>query len=204
MALTEIQLDVFRELVNIGIGRAAGALNGMLQTRIYLQVPRVKFLTPPGLREEMNTLNNEKLSIVRLRFGGSFSGSTSLVFPPDSAVKLVDIITDVTDETSDLDAIKIGTLTEVGNIVINGVMGSISNVLEQHLNYVIPIYMEGAVDMILDGEGKPDIDPAILYAQADFTAKQHHITGSIILLFEIGSLDKFIAAIDKLLASTHQ
>ncbi|MFC1975106.1 chemotaxis protein CheC [Chloroflexota bacterium] len=192
---TPDQIDVLKELINIGVGRAAGMLNDMLQSRVQLQVPYVKIFSPLTLQEEMGELGSEKLSTVRLSFKGPFSGIASLVFPPDSAGKLVDILTGEEPVTPDLDSIRIGTLTEVGNIILNGVMGSIGNVLEKHINYSVPTYMENNIESLLLTDGL-DANTTILLAHTRFTIEQLQIEGDIILLFEVGSFDALLAAID--------
>jgi chemotaxis protein CheY-P-specific phosphatase CheC len=45
------QLDALRELINIGIGRAAGVLNEMLSAHIQLYVPDVEILSAEESRE---------------------------------------------------------------------------------------------------------------------------------------------------------
>lgn len=192
---TAEQIDVLKELINIGVGRAAGMLNDMLQSRVLLQVPYVKIFTPATLQSEIEELGNEKLSTVRLTFKGPFSGIASLVFPPDSAGKLVDILTGEEPGETDLDSIRIGTLTEVGNIILNGVMGSMGNVLEKHINYSVPTYLENNIEQLLLAENV-GMDTTILLAHTRFSIKQLQIEGDIILLFEVGSFDALLEAID--------
>ncbi len=45
MELTAAQLDALKELINIGIGRAAGMLNDMVNSHVSLQVPQVRILS---------------------------------------------------------------------------------------------------------------------------------------------------------------
>ncbi len=152
MNLSTDQIDALRELINIGVGKAASVLNDMVNCHITLQVPYIKILSPESLKDEMEELGKFRVSAVRLGFKGPFSGSAALVFPPDSASKLVAVLTEEESKTSDLDSLRIGTLSEVGNIVINGVMGSISNVLEQSINYSLPNYIEDSIENLLASE----------------------------------------------------
>ena len=67
----------------------------------------------------------------------------------------------------------IGTLTTIGNIVINSVTGSISNVLRQYMNYALPVYLEDTVENILltNNVSNLTINLTILLAQARFDLK---------------------------------
>jgi len=198
MNVTGNDIDALKELINIGVGRAAGSLNRMLKTHISLQVPYVKIFSPLELKDEIaKEFNAGKLSAVRLVFRGPFTGNASLVFPPDSAAKLVDIVTGEEPGTADLDALRIGALTEVGNIVLNGVMGSIGNILKQHIRYSLPTYSENTIEDLLT-LNVADSTTTIVLAQTHFVIEQFKIEGDIVLLFEVGSFDALLVAIDSI------
>jgi len=194
--LTADQLDALKELVNVGIGHAAGMLNEMIEFRIRLNVPVVSLLTLSELQQELGgRLGLEELAAVKLDFSGSFAGTAQLIFPTESAATLVAILTGEEASSPDLDSLKIGTLTEVGNIVINGVMGSISNMLTQPLHYDVPTYLEEDIQHLMPLE---DSDPAanVLLAQARFDVEELEVQGDIVLFFGVGSFDTLLTAID--------
>lgn len=197
--LTEEQIDALQELINIGVGRAASMLNEMLDSPIVLQVPSIKILNLSQLNQELvQKFTNGQLSTVKLSFTGSFSGMAELVFPTESAATLVALLTGEEPGTPDLDLVKIGTLSEIGNIVINGVMGSISNLLKQHMNYALPIYAEDSIEKLLQLENYND-RTVFLLAQARFSIEHLELIGDIILIFETSSFEVLIEAIDRLL-----
>ncbi len=196
MELTSDQVDILKELINIGIGRAAGMLNTMLRSHVLLRIPFIEALAPSTLREKHQELGKDKLSTVQLAFKGPFSGTASLVFPAESAAKLVSVLTEDELSLSDLDSIRVGTLTEIGNIVLNGVMGVISNEIKQRIHYSVPRYVENPLQTLLTSSG-PNADATVIWVQAQFTIEQHQIDGDIILLFEVGSLDVLLAALDQ-------
>jgi len=198
MKLSTRQLDALQELVNIGIGQAAGVLNDMIDSPIRLQIPYLQILTPIDVEEELEQhLNGEQIAAVQLKFTGSFGGIAQLVFPTNSAAMLVTMLTGEEVGTHDLDSVKIGTLSEVGNIVINGVMGAISNVLQQRLNYSIPTYSEGTIASLLVSGGLAT-DTVVLLAQTSFMIERLHIEGDIILIFNVNSFDTLLTAINQL------
>ena len=89
-----------------------------------------------------------------------------------------------------------GTLLEVGNIVLNGVMGSIGNLLKTRFTFAVPDFMEDTVEKIMSIHGK-DTDSALV-AWAKFHVKFHKIEGRIVLIFEQRLLPKLVAAIEAL------
>ena len=198
MKLTADQLDALTELINIGVGQAAGMLNEMIEFRIQLQVPWLQLLSSSELQQELGKrLGKERLSSVQLEFSGSFSGNVQLVFPTESAATLVEVLTEEKSESPALDELKIGTLTEVGNIVINGVMGSISNILTQSIHYDVPHYIEEDINYLLSLPAqKYDNEGEFLLAQTRFDIEELQVQGDIILFFHVGSFHALLAAID--------
>ncbi|MEH2250615.1 chemotaxis protein CheC [Nostoc sp.] len=195
MNVTAEEMDALQELINIGVGRAASLLNEMVDSHIRLKIPVVKVLTPADAYQELTTrFHEETLAFVKLPFTGSFYGTASLIFPTDSASTLVAVLTGEDPGSVDLDAVKIGTLSEIGNIVINGVMGSLSNVLKRHVNYTLPVYLEDTVENFL--LSAYESDSKILLAQARFTIERLEIIGDIILIFLVGTFDALINAIN--------
>lgn len=196
--LTSEQLDALQEIVNIGVGRAAAMLNEMVDARIVLEVPTIQLLSASQLLQEMiKRFNSQSISVVRLGFSGSLSGTAELMFPTDSASVLVAVLTGEDLDSPDLDAVKIGTLSEIGNIVINGVIGSISNILEQRMEYKIPSYCEDTIEnLLLSGRNMTD-DVVFILAQARFAIEQLEIVGDIMLIFEMEAFDNLLKAIDR-------
>lgn len=199
MILTLYQLDALREMINIGVGRAAGILNAMLRSHIILRLPEVGVLSKAEVEAKASQYGAEVFAAVRLGFRGPFAGNASLVFPEDSAAKLVVMLTEgeagLSDD-NDLDSIRIGTLTEVGNIVLNSVMGAIGNDLKQHIFYSVPTFQEESLRKML-ADSTPDADSNVVWVQTQFSVEDHPIDGDIILVFEMGSLDLLLNAVNR-------
>jgi chemotaxis protein CheC len=190
------QVDALKELINVGVGRAAGMLNQLVNTHIQLQVPDVTVLTMEEYSEKLEEIISEKLAIVRLGFEGAFSGVAELVFPEESAINLVAVLSDEEPGTPDLDAAKTDALTEVGNIVLNSVMGSFANILNERLSFHLPVYSNDAGD-VLRGPDRDIARDKIIIAQVHFTIRKLETVGDIILLFEMGSFDALLSHVDK-------
>lgn len=196
---TPYQLDVFKEIVNTGVGKAAASLNQMLDSHIELDVPSIVIfqLDEPG--EELGAFLDTDLSCVQLQFSGSFGGTAALVFPPQSAVKLVATLTGEDPQAPYLNAVMAGTLNEVGNIVINGVIGTIGNILHKPFDFSIPNYLEGRLQELLNLH-QPSPGLTVLLIRTRFQIQDRQIEGNIFLIFELGSFDAFFGALEDLAA----
>jgi chemotaxis protein CheC len=202
MKQNQEMIDVLQELINIGIGRAAGMLNEMLDTHVILQVPIIRILSRHDLELELGGISGNTLATVQMGFKGPFSGNALLLFPPDSANNLVSVLTGEDSVEDDMDAIRTGTITEIGNIVINGVMGSISNAIEKQLSYSVPSYTEDSLLNILHQNGEEALTDTIILARTHFIIEKHFIYGDIILFFEVGSFDTLMECVELLIEKT--
>jgi chemotaxis protein CheC len=199
--INEEAIDAIREIVNIGVGRAAGQLQEMTGSHIRLQIPSITIVPFNEITASGNTLiSGDTLSAVLLDFKGTFSGISAVVFPPESAAALVMLLTGEHEKSPELDAMRIEALKEVGNIIINAVMGSIANVLSERLIYSIPTYYEGPIENLARLKRKNVHDECVLLARTNFLVEKLNVEGDILLILEIGSLDALVESINRVLA----
>ncbi len=197
---TEEQLEVLKELINIGVGRGASVLNSMIRTHIELQIPDLGILSFDDLILEIEKIAPGELALVELGFReGSFTGSTQLIFPSEVASKLIYIMTGVEDEEGDFNSLRSGAFLEVGNIVLNSVVGSFSNVLSMHLNYSVPNYLEGDLNGVMKSNMNRESTGEIILAKTRFLLKEQNIHGIFALFFEMKGFEHLLGAIDNLM-----
>jgi len=190
MQITPEQKDALTELINIGVGHAASTLNFLINHKIRLSVPEIEIKSLHAIQSAPPV--HDDISAVSMNFHGDFDGNASLVFPLESARILVGVLTGEAADSAELDDLRSGTLAEVGNILLNGVMGSLSNMLASTLEYSVPNYQEGSLSQML-GHQKAE---AVLMARATFYIDELCITGNILLFFEIESFQTLLQTLD--------
>ncbi|MFC1592372.1 chemotaxis protein CheX, partial [Thermodesulfobacteriota bacterium] len=156
--LSEIEIDALTEIINIGVGKAASSLHDIIGTHIVLKVPRIELFPLEKLPEVVSRLDQKSVSSVLQSFQGDFTGSAALIFPPESAVRLVSALTGDEIASPSLDSVRGGTLMEIGNIVINSILGTMGNILECNLNFSLPEYRD--INKIVDLIAPPTIEGA--------------------------------------------
>ena len=181
--------DALSELVNIGVGRAAASLSSMVQERIDLSVPKVMTISFSelrhhlGLEKEMSM--DPDISIVQQPFGGKVGGTASILFPLASARKLVGLLTSGALSSEELDLEMEAALTEVGNILINGVMGTIGNITGMDINFQLPEYLKCTADELEHSFQNREL----MLAMVLISISGQEITGHLILLFDLPSIE---------------
>jgi chemotaxis protein CheC len=189
-------MDALTELVGLGIGKAADVLNSMLDSHIGLSVPSVRLVHGAELVEVLSRDGGNALSAVQMRYAGSMKGSVDLIFSAGEAGRLVDCI--IGEETvlaeEGLDALRSGTLCEVGNIIINAIMGTLSNVLKLNLSYTVPSYIEGNASLLVDEAGVME-GHIVLLAETEFTVEAKSIRGRVAIFFSPVSFELLHSAV---------
>ncbi|MDX8407975.1 MAG: hypothetical protein R8L58_06275 [Mariprofundaceae bacterium] len=199
MILTDEQRDVLTELINIGVWHAASTLNVLIGHKVSLVVPEVKILAMDQLSEALPEQTRQSLATVSMKFHGDFDGYSSLIFPTDSASILITSLTDEAPDSDELDEMRSGTLTEVGNILLNGVMGSISNMLNTTLGYCVPEYHETSMHKLVQ-RNCGDADTFLL-ARTNFAIDNLKVEGYVIMFFRIESFHRLMKTINRELAA---
>ena len=197
MYISPEHLDALQELINIGVGRAAGSLTQMWEKPIRFHVPFIRLGKPDEVFQEIQRIPDTTLSSVQLPFKGTFKGSAYLLFPIDSAAALVTALTGEAEDTDTMDSLREATLTEIGNIVLNGVMGSLANILQNQITYSVPFYQETSLQELLQPTPS-DSSEMVLWAHTQFTIEEYDLTGDIMLMFSIPDLGLLINAVSKL------
>ena len=195
--LDEKYIDIIREMVNIGVGQAADTLNQIINSHIALHVPVVKVIEFSNLHKELHELVAENNASINLNFAKGLNGSAKLIFPTNSATKLVKLfVGDLyeNDEDTSLDELRISALTEIGNVIINTIIGTISNELGIEITYTVPEYEEEIINEYSPENGEREY--MILLCQANFMAKEVDISGNLVIFFNIDHFNEFIKILE--------
>jgi len=196
--LNNEQLDLFTELINIGVGKAAKLLNELISSPIKLSIPKIIVERPIDLVKKLKPGKSTTYYAVKLQFEGSFNGIAEIVFPSESGNNLVSILTGEEPYSDELDGLRAGTLNEVANMLLNGVMGTISNIIKEDFNYSIPVYSEDIFEnLFIDPTSE---DKIVLFGETHFVVESADIEGDIIVLLELFYFESLKSELNRLLS----
>lgn len=193
--ISDRSLSILQELINIGVGKGAQVLNTLLSHHVELDVPVVTETTPAGLMGALGLDPTQALSCVQMGYRGSLQGEVQLLFPSEAAAQMVSLIVGDGHAPEELDDIRQATLTEVGNIVINAVVGTLSNLFGFHLQYTLPSYRGGTLGVIEDQESLAAME-VILLAKTSFTIQDLWLTGNMVLFFSLPTFQNLENALE--------
>jgi chemotaxis protein CheC len=187
--LDELERDALTELANIGVSRAASNLRDMVGHQVLLSVPAVEVIT----REHATTLLGERarggLVAVHQAFAGDFSGRALLIFPESNSLELVRAVAGGNLPLEDIVDLEQEALAETGNIVLNGCLATIANVLQRTLKVSLPEVIRGGGPDFLAKAGASEEQDVVLFLYIDFCVNERDIRGYIALLMDLSSLE---------------
>lgn len=182
--------------MTIGAGHGAEILNNMFNTHVGLKVPEVKVVSSEEFGSDLTgEFSEDILYAVKLHFEGKFCGTAKLIFSVSEVDRLIEVFVPFPPENIEPESIRRDSMTEIGNIVLNSVLGSVSNQINLHFKYKVPRVTTGSIEEILS-ERPVHEDSVILLAKTRFILENLSVNGNIIIYFETSSLENLISIIN--------
>lgn len=198
MTVSSQHLESLKELINIGIGRSTQALDDMIDKSVSFSIPETQILPRGDLKTKLRQLEYDTLASIKIDFTGTFTGFSGLIFQSKGADKLVSMLLGIDENEEPDPEERKEAIIEVGNIILNSVVGTISNLTKSHFQYTVPHYEEGTSDTIFTIDSEKT-DPILIYGQSHFFIDEVNLGGDIILLMEMDAVDSLDTAEDDLL-----
>jgi len=202
-SLSELHLDVFREIGNIGSSSAAVALSKIVEKKISLSLPLVKILQ---FNEVTQVVGGEETQVIGIMqpMQGDLTGHILFLLgvqpAHDLAMLLLSRMLNVSGppkESGVFDEMEMSALLEIGNIMISSYLSAISSMTGLKITTAIPqiaMDMAAAIMSILAIEfGK--VGDHVLYISSEVTQNNIKIGGDFFLVPDMKSLSTLLNAL---------
>lgn len=195
--LNTAQIDVLREIGNIGAGNAATALASMLNKKVDMAVPKVKILEFKDVNE---TLGGAEILVVGLLFrvSGDLTGNIMFILRYEAAAALVNMLMGKpVDMEKGFDEIELSALKEIGNILAGSYLSAMAGLTNLKIIPSVPhlaIDMAGAILSVPAIEfGK--VGDTVLYIETEFLDIGSKVVGDFFLVPDVDSYDILLRAL---------
>lgn len=194
MELTLEQKDTLTELINIGYGRAAGALSELTGYRITLEVPQVSMHEIEAISPMLEQLMDEDVASVSQGFSGPISGNALLMLEQQAAVVLSRLLTDDRGSSDELDSGAREIITEVGNILLNACLGVFGNLLHVHVTFAVPQLFVQKLSRVFENVAEQTAEQMHygLMIHTRFFVRAGDVMGYLVIVLGITSLDRLL------------
>ena len=195
--LNELQLDALTEMVNIGVNRAAAGLREMVGEQVHLSVPNVALV---GRDQAIATLAaTEASSLVGIHqvFDGDVTGRALLIFPDTKSLELVRAVAGSEMSLEEIIELEHEALAEIGNIILNGCMATLANMLQRNLKMSLPEILRGKPEIFFNLEPPPEAGEIVMFLYINFAIRQRDIRGYIAMLMDMPSMAALQVLLDE-------
>ena len=186
--LSPLEIDALTEVFNIGVGRAANALNKRVSQAVDLSIPEVELLSNVAVKSRLNFDANMEISTVTQSFIGDFRGQGLLMFDQKNGLQLVSELLGNKVPLDALSELEEDSLVEIGNVVLNACFGTIINLLHASITIEMPGFIQGDINKVFTYTSEQEWS---LYIKVKFSLANKNIVGHIFFLMDITSLEVF-------------
>lgn len=192
--LNDIQLDVLREIGNIGSGNAATSLSGMLAHPIGIDVPKINIL---DYNQVVQSLGGPEAMIVGLllMLDGDVNGMMMFLLKQDFAhVALNALLGQTYQDFGEIDEMGTSAIQEVGNIMAASYVNAISSLTGLMINISVPslcIDMAGAI-LSVPAIHYANISDKVIFIEDEFNSGDENTSSHILMIPDVDSLQKIM------------
>ena len=195
--LTELQLDALTEMVNIGVNRAATGLREMVGEQVHLSVPNVTLVSREAAIATLAATEANSLVGVHQVFEGDITGRALLIFPDTRSLELVRAVAGPELSLEEIIELEHEALAEIGNIILNGCMATLANMLQRNLKMSLPEILRGAPEVFFNLRPPPDAGEVVMFLYINFAIRRRDIRGYIAMLMDMPSIAALQVLLDE-------
>src|SRR6185369_12400694 len=116
-------------------------------------------------------------------------GRALLIFPETKSLELVRAVTGGELPLEDIIELEQEALAETGNVILNGCLATIANLLHRSLKMSLPEILRGSGADLFNLSPPPAAGDVVLFLYIDFAVRKRDINGYVALLLDMPSLD---------------
>ncbi len=196
IVLDEMERDVVTELFNIGVGHAAAAFGQLTREKVQLAVPRVDIVSYTEASDLLATATGEPMIGIRQDFEGPLTGVAALIFPERRSLEIVRAAIDDRFPLDDVSELERETLLEIGNIILNSCLASISDMLGMTTAASLPHLVHSTPPELLDNlSARTSIDRIVLFLHIDFSVSRLNVSGYLLFILGVEGSARFLDAV---------
>jgi chemotaxis protein CheY-P-specific phosphatase CheC len=184
--LNKVELDITKEIVNIGLSKAADSLSFFIREKVLIKLVDIKF-NPENYSPISRKNDSQKSYVLTTYIRGDIGGKSLLIFNESEVEKLIDanlpdsIKNNPVEKANMMDAI----LLEIDNIITASVITQFANILQCKLYGDVPglnVIPENMLNQYLDETNPHKLN--VIYFNSQFITKDLDINPEFVWLMD--------------------
>ncbi|MBU6121562.1 chemotaxis protein CheC [Hymenobacter siberiensis] len=194
--MTDLERDIIREILNIGLARAADSFAVIAQERVLLEVPNIDLLMSDDILHRVRDYQTRHVPI-QSDIRGDFNGTTLMFFSGQHVQRLSRVCLRMqTSETLELNELQESLLLEISNIITGALVTQLANILKANIYGAPPVAPKGDIAENLQSL-LPDqqLQPLIFSVITQFSDRDNTVELPLMLFFDRVTFGKILEII---------
>ncbi len=195
--MNELERDIIREILNIGLARAADSFAVIAQERVLLEVPNLDLVPSASIIERVREYQARYVAI-QSDIRGDFNGSTFMFFSGQHVQRLsrVCLRMPATDSLR-LTELQESLLLEISNIITGALVTQLANILKANIYGAPPKAPTGDLATALQSllPESEALQPLIFSVITQFSDKENSVELPLMLFFDRATFEKILEII---------
>ena len=197
LELTELEKDIIKELVNIGLARAADSFAIISKERVLLTVPELSLIDAPQVLDLINTYKGTH-AFIQSDIKGDFNGATLMLFSEAHVTRLTEVCLGGKKNLGpNPAAMTESLLLEISNIITGALVTQLANILKANIYGSPPKVPHDDLAQSLNDlfQQHPLFQPVVVTVLTQFTDSSRQVDLPLFLFFDADTIIKILTII---------
>jgi chemotaxis protein CheC len=196
LSMTDLERDIIREILNIGLARAADSFAVIAQERVLLEVPNIDLLVSDDILARVRDYQAQHVPI-QSDIRGDFNGTTLMFFSGQHIQRLSRVCLRMnTPESLEVNELQESLLLEISNIITGALVTQLANILKANIYGAPPTAPRGDIAEIMQGLlPQHQLQPLIFSVITQFSDKDNMVELPLMLFFDRVTFTKILEII---------
>lgn len=183
--MTDLERDIIREILNIGLARAADSFAVIAQERVLLEVPNIDLLVSDDILRKVREYQARHVAI-QSDIRGDFNGTTLMFFSGQHVQRLSRVCLRMkTPETLEVNELQESLLLEISNIITGALVTQLANILKANIYGAPPVAPRGDIaENMQNLLPSQQLQPLIFSVITQFSDRDNTVELPLMLFFD--------------------
>ncbi|MFD2244691.1 chemotaxis protein CheC [Pontibacter ruber] len=199
--VSELERDIIKEILNIGLARAADSFAAIAKDKVLLKVPDIQLIEVKELLQLVSKYESTHV-IIQSDIKGDFNGATLMLFSDDHIARLSEVCLNMLDvQKGELSVMQESLLLEISNIITGALVTQLANILKANIYGSPPRAPKSHIadslkDILVQ---HPLFQPLVFTVITQFTHNFKKVELPLLLFFDTNTLLKILDIIRTLM-----
>lgn len=196
LSMTELERDIIREILNIGLARAADSFAVIAQERVLLEVPSIDLLMSNDILSKVREYQSRHVPI-QSDIRGDFNGTTLMFFSGQHVQRLSRVCLRMqTTESLEVNELQESLLLEISNIITGALVTQLANILKANIYGAPPVAPHGDIaESMQNLVPEQQLQPLIFSVITQFSDRDNMVELPLMLFFDRVTFEKILEII---------